>query len=654
MPTILWAVRPEEIAMPRFRSPDPTLAGVPLTRDSVRALLADVLDMRHFWTGPSLQLEAGHQPAEECSWDVFQGRLLDPAHTRHRATFESWNLFAIQEGIRSPEPLLSLKLDWAASKVHVVRGLDCYVWEGYDSGGNVFLSRERRKWVRELVGTVSLDAISDLDRLRDELICLLFHGVVGISRLPLASVETPLPTFSFGELFYCFRPVDRAFCPQLKMGALLFDAPFDLMSRREQARWLETVLRVIPLENPAVDVLFWEWSSHFPTGAELLALLQTAYNEVSLSPYHDLGKRTLIFLVGAEQRGLIDAEQRLDFCGWLLRQIVRHLTAYDLVTFHYRGANYPDALLLDDVVKHVLQTADERPELLTDAVEDSPEVRKRKRLRRRGVRQGWIVRRQYEGLLVPDQPTSPGENNRVLPVGEPRVPEEQILQPSHRTRKLYDGDPLPAHLGPRGQTLLRQAVCDLDHPDELRELGLALYLDRPLGDAKAPAEPDRTPLLSSLGFSRTIAVGRLNALKREPFLQSEADLLDRCLARLLGGEVPAGLPVERIGSPRRPATVSLTDARRVAADFVFLHTTPGSLTELLEGLPGFSSSPLLVARSPIWETVYVYDETLRPRWELRVDASKGYVMQANREWPVAGVLIRKVGQKESEADRLTW
>jgi hypothetical protein len=38
-------------------------------------------------------------------------------------------------------------------------------------------------------------------------------------------------------------------------------------------------------------------------------------------------------------------------------------TAYDLITFHHRGANYPDALLLDHVLKRIVQNADLGPEL---------------------------------------------------------------------------------------------------------------------------------------------------------------------------------------------------------------------------------------------------------------------------------------------------
>src|SRR5947208_176843 len=83
---------------------------------------------------------------------------------------------------------------------HITRAILCYAWEGYHAGDNVYLSRPTHKWVRELVGTISLDRFADADELRDELIGLLFQAVVGCSRLPLQSVEAPLPAYSLGWL----------------------------------------------------------------------------------------------------------------------------------------------------------------------------------------------------------------------------------------------------------------------------------------------------------------------------------------------------------------------------------------------------------------------------------------------------------------------
>src|SRR2546430_2245183 len=85
--------------MPRFRPhfPAPGLDGVPLSLETVRLLLTDVTAPRHFFTGPALRLAFRHLPAEESAWEVFQGRLIDPAHTRQKATFEAWNVHHVQQ-----------------------------------------------------------------------------------------------------------------------------------------------------------------------------------------------------------------------------------------------------------------------------------------------------------------------------------------------------------------------------------------------------------------------------------------------------------------------------------------------------------------------------------------------------------------------------
>jgi hypothetical protein len=645
--------------MPRFRSAAavPGLTGVPLTLETVRRLLDDVLAPRHFFTGPSLRLEFTHVEGEESAWEIFQGRLLDPAHTRQRAVFEAWNVHQVVDGGLSAEPLLALKLDAANAELHVVRGLDCYVWEGYDAGGNVYLSRERRKWVRELACTVALDRLTDLEELRDELIAQLFHAVVGASRLPLASVEAPLPAFSFGELLYCYR--DQA-APAAELLHSYRDLVTEMLAadlnRLERARLLETFLHAAPLaEAPqveaAVALFVARWTDLGQTGADLVGLLRTLFNEVSLSPYTDLVDRTLLFLETLQRQAVLGPAEVLDFLGGLLRQVGRHLTAYDLVTFHHRGANYPDALLLDAVLKRYLTLCEAEPTLLEDAAGNGEELLREKRLRRRALRQGWLLRRCYEGLLVPDSPTSPGENNRVLPGNHPRVPEEQILQTTQRRRRLYDGDPLPTHLGPHTVELLRRSVRDLRYAEELRELGLALFLDRPFGDAKAPAEPDRTLLLASLAFSRSVAEKRLLALQQEPNLLADEAVFAACREQLRSPELGSGLSLDRIGPARRPGTVTLLDARRAAGDFVFLRTTPGSLAELLSG---YDFSPLtgpfaldfltvkrhaLVARDETGSRLVVYDERLRPRLTAIVGTKSGYEVRAGREFPREGLAV---------------
>src|SRR5262249_19085663 len=210
--------------------------------------------------------------------------------------------------------------------------------------------------------------------------------------------------------------------------------------------------------------------------------------------------------------------------------------------------------------KALLSRLESHPELFDGSTEDDDEVRDRKRLRRRALRQGWLLRRLYEGHPVPDAPTSPGESTRVLPPPHVRVPEEQTLQPSKRTRRLFASDPLTDHLGPHGEEILRQSLRDLHHPQEVLELGLALFLDRPLGAGKGPGEADQTVLLSHLAFSRSIVLQRLK------FLGETA----------LGAPAVGGVPLSAIGGRARPGAVSASDALQVADDFVFLRTTASS------------------------------------------------------------------------------
>ncbi len=637
--------------MPGFRASAPDIVPRPVTPDAVANCAGRMLAPAHFFTGPDLTLEWAPPSREDISWEVFRGRLLDPAHTRQRRIFTACNIYLRTPDGWSEEPLLSLKLDATAGELHVVRGINSYTWEGYDAGNNVILSRERRKWVRELVGTVRLDRFGDLGEVEDELACLLFHAVVGASRLPLSSLEAPLPLFSFGELFYCYRPGATASEPLRTWRYLVSDMLIPSTAWRERARLLETFLHAAPTAEMTDAAVAWvgRWSELGGSPADLAALLRTLFNEVSLSPWTDLADKTLAFLGALEESCYFDAAAVVDFLGHLLRQLGRHLTAYDLVTFHHRGANYPDALLLEAVLGAYLEAIERHPGLFAKAEDDKEDGLRLKKLRRRALRQGYLLRRRYEGHAVPDRPTSPGENSRVLPPAHPRVPEEQIQQPARRTRRLYDGDPLPSRLGPHARALLRQSWEDLSEPAERRELGLALFIDRPLGGGKHPAEPDATLLLASAAYSRSVAEARLRALAAEVGVDPhgpDAEALQSLL------EVP-GLPLEAIGPAARPGSVTLADARRAAPDFVFLWTTRGGIAALREQ---FDFSPLgerlnldfldaprvLVARAAAGPGVILYDEALRPRVELEVPAGEGYESRAGLEYPAGGVLAVRV------------
>jgi hypothetical protein len=628
--------------MPRFRPRITSLA------DAARGLIADAVRPEHFFVGPVTHLEWDYAGCEKVVWEVFRGRLLDPAHTRQRRTFEAWNIYLIENGVRSPEPLLSVKSDRAAGQIHVVRAIHCYAWEGYDAGGNVILSRETKKWVRELVGTIDLADYTDADDLRDEIICRLFQAVVGTSRLPLTSVEAPLPAFTFGELGYFYHS------PTLNAGPMrtwqdLMTLDWYSLSWGEVQKLVELSLRAVPSEERAALAASLRHPHDFT-----LPLLHSLFNGVSLSPYTGFVE-TII----AVSRQLAASFRLLgwhaDFAARLLRQIGRHLTAYDLVRFHHAGANYPDALLLDAVLRECFDLIERRPDLHFDASEDDERTRKAKRLRRRGVRQGWLVRQRYRGHPIPDAPTSPGENARVLPMPHARVPEEQILHPHRRTKQLFVEDAPGGALSESARAVLRASVADLTHPDELRELGMALYLDRPLGALKAPGEPDQTPMLSYTAFSRMIATQRLLLLGRDQNLLN-ADELARHREALQSLPV-VGLPLSEITGAARPGAVSIADARKAADDFVFLRTTAQATRAFfdlfdfrpcLERLSLTWEAPLLIvggtargASGEILLTIYEAG-TLHKRLELSANTRDGYICRAGVEYPRQGLRVRRV------------
>ena len=164
--------------------------------------------------------------------------------------------------------------------------------------------REKCKWVRELIGTIDLARFADLAELRDELICQLFLAVVGTSRLPLHSVEAPLPGFSFGQLFYCHRESPG-------QASRTWEDLIDEVGRTdlnvlERAKLLETVLRDSPSSGfrsgDAVAVM----AQRCP---DLLGVLRQVFNE-GIPP----------------RRGQISSTTRCSFCGDLRRGAGRHLS----------------------------------------------------------------------------------------------------------------------------------------------------------------------------------------------------------------------------------------------------------------------------------------------------------------------------------------
>src|SRR5262249_12070989 len=102
-------------------------------------------------------------------------------------------------------PLLSLKFSSDGRLLHVVRGVESYVHEGYEPEPGAYSTREVRQWVRELIATFALERFDSADELRLEVASALERAITG-TRLPLTPMEAPHPLFSFGQILYIAEP----------------------------------------------------------------------------------------------------------------------------------------------------------------------------------------------------------------------------------------------------------------------------------------------------------------------------------------------------------------------------------------------------------------------------------------------------------------
>ncbi len=609
-----------------------------LTGDSiVRQICAEVIQPSNLYVASPLRVQMAHRADEETFWELFHGKLLDGTQTRRRQRFETWGLHLIDEhGERSTEPILAIRLDAANGRLYVTRAVLCHVHETYTDGANTILTREAQRWQRELVGTVVLDRLDDAGSLRDELACLLFQAVVGASRLPLISIESPLPLFALGQIGYCFRPKGHETDPITHWSELIRCLDDTTLAPLERIKLLELSLRAASADD--IDSLAGQCSAR---AGEILPLLRGMFNAVSLSPFTDFTAKSLALVRVLVKLGAISQGDRADFLSHLIRQLARHLAAYDLVAFHHRGANYPDALLLDEVLGELLPLAVEQPALFAGASRNS-------RLRRRAIRHALLLQLEYAGHPVPDLPTSPGENQRVMPEPFYRVSDDQIYSPVTRQRRLFECQHRP------DSALAKSCWNDLDDDEELQELGTALFLDRPLGYAKAAGEPDQTLLVSHVLFSRTLAEQRLAILARRPDWPPEPGAIERWRRRLAELKID-GLQLRNAGPPPRPGVVSLHDALRVADDWQFLRTTVGTLRDFHgQYLRSLKEDQLGAAVPPVDEwrllipggtaaepTLCIHDRELRVSLEFAADMSRGYATRGGVEYPVAG--LRRVG-----------
>ena len=548
------------------------------TKDEVASAVEKALKPGCFFLAPGCRLRVSHEPREEIPWELFAGHLLDETKTRLRKSFESWNIHFDD----SVAPVISVRYDQPEGRIHVTRNILTHVWAPYGEQRHVIQIRETHRWLPELIGTIELSLIADRFDLQQQISRLVLSAVVGTSRLPTTSLQSPLPQFSLGQLGY-FPALDSS-----NVDEFLSD-PMELLGRAteasvsslERARLLEMSLRAcekVQVSKLATSFV-GRWRKAGLAVEHVPSIVKTLFNHIALSPYTGFVDRLILMLHHWSRLDLIGPVPVIDTLSFMLRHLARHLTAFDLVTFHNLGAEYADALFLDAMLKAYLALIDDHPREFELSLDDSIKVASAKRLRRRALRQAWLIRRHCEGQRVPDLPTSLGENRRVLPEPFDRIAEEQILDPDRRNKSLFAGDASQL-LTDKSQCILEQSLSDLEHDAELRELGMATFLDRPLGIFKHPTEVDRTPLLTYEAFSWQKARSRLDDLCRWGLISSSRRLpahvrrLEQCTID--------GIPVARLGNVTPGRVVSLEDAQKSAADFLFLRTTRCSLNEFLE------------------------------------------------------------------------
>ncbi len=594
--------------------------------------------------------------AEAIPWEIFQGRLLDGRQCSRFMSVLAWNFFTSDGSPKDREPLLAVEFDPRNREVHVVRGLLCFVWEGYEAGESVIESREVQRWTRELVGTLVLEDFLTLEAFQQELRSLVWHAVVGTSRLPLTSLEAPLPAFVYGKLHVRLEGTNSE-TALVGVREWIHQAWPARSGRLTRAKFLEFLLRATPAEHSlGTWRIFADTVGPDPRGREeLVPLLSTLFNQISLSPWTSVVPNAVAWLNQSREEGWISTPVLLSFWAELLIKLAEHLTAYDLFTFHYRGANYPDALFLEILLHELERGALEHSELFLETNADG-------RRRRLALVQGWLTESRYEHHPVPDAPTSPGENARVIDPRGGRVPETQILQTLHRTRTLFPASSRLARLDhPSWQPILHAIGADAASADFFESLGTAVFIDRPLGYEKAPAEPDATPLLAHRTFSSAVAERRWQELRTRfaPYIPAnhvEASPSFSC-----------GLSQVRVADHPRPVA-SLADVRKVADDFRILRTLPGGFRSLVNQLDLDLAQPeIVMALTPGNATrilanvvddhgerrLMIFDQQGEALLEMTLDLSAGYRKRHGVEMPRAGIWVDAVRVKDGSIMRVS-
>ncbi len=254
---------------------------------TVEACIEEGMRPERFFVRPDLSLVWQAAVQEDISWEIFRGRLLDPAHTRETRAFVAWSIYQVEGGTLAATPLLSVKLDSRAGQIHIVRGILAYVWKGVDRGAGVIDSQEVVQWVRELVGTLIISSFPGLTEMFEELTFLLGAALQGTSKLPLNSIEAPLPAFSLGQLAYLPAPPSKVPTgqPVSKWQELLTVVPVPL----------ESLLRAITPDQAADAARQWVGTAS-PRAHRSTDQLSSLFTNASLSPYTGFVDSTMEFV----------------------------------------------------------------------------------------------------------------------------------------------------------------------------------------------------------------------------------------------------------------------------------------------------------------------------------------------------------------------
>jgi hypothetical protein len=603
----------------------PVVSGATLQPEQIRRVIMRVTDAVHFFVREPLFLERRHT-VETVAWELFRGRALDHTQTRQRETFESWNLCEPSD----PEPILSIKWHQPTETIYVTRSVRCHVHEVCEEYG-VLRTRPATRRVRELVTKISLAELPTLGELEEELKTWLTLAIVGCHRLPITSIETPLPEYSYGLIAYSRAGIsgDRAeTCPTRWIERLLGAAPDPI----ESARILEFALRCTPLSE--IDGLVTAVTKAWDIGQ----VMRTLFCQVSLSPYTDFVAKVLRFTDAAVNSGWLSSDARLDLWCWLLRLLARHLSSFDLVEFHHRGANYPDALLIEELFHRVHDHLVDNCGDFLPRTDDDVSALHRKRLRRRAIRQTWLIGLENRHRSVPSQPTTPGESCRVLPPFPWVETQEETPEGCGSQRTLFARGSLWDDPSPHLRAVLDQSIQDLVNPSESRELGVGLFLDRPLGFAKAPGEPDLTLMVAHECHSVSLARQRLQAL-------------ESLTAPPIDEPVAEGIMWRCVALRRRPAVVSLQDLQVSRHDFRPSRTTRNTLDEFFSQYQPNDAKfdlmwqnlskrvHLLVPSSERPDEIQGLDQSASLCLRLRLEAKGGYLTRKGKEFLRDGLTL---------------